>query len=215
MEKGILCKTENLVAVVCPGIVFKLRRKGRLLYRFRRTHQPLLRVQQDCRSDDTYAQASGRPRRSSPNQKKQQEEEEGQQSSIEKSIVLLEPLWEPRVKLYMPKEDLSPIPLNYIDVTRTTYTSQDVLFKKQIDDYWNLDGERENYQMHGQASQDLFYWMKGHLTDKHGPVRDLRGNKQPSRPDNVWRQLCVEAHVWCAAKSEAKKKRAIEKSKAR
>ena len=41
----------------------------------------------------------------------------------------------PRVKLY--------IPMKYIDVARTTHTSLDVLLEKHIDDYWNVDGERE------------------------------------------------------------------------
>ena len=30
----------------------------------------------------------------------------------------------------------------YIDVTRTTHTSLDVLLEKHIDDHWNKDGER-------------------------------------------------------------------------
>ena len=34
-------------------------------------------------------------------------------------------------------------PLNYIDVTRTTHTSQDVLLEKHIEDYCNVDGEKE------------------------------------------------------------------------
>ena len=46
---------------------------------------------------------------------------------------------EPRVKLYMPKEESFPIPLRYIDVTGTTHTSLDVLLGKQIED---VDGER-------------------------------------------------------------------------
>ena len=50
---------------------------------------------------------------------------------------------EPRVKLYMPKEESFPIPMKYIDVTRTTHTSPDVLVEKQIEDYWNVNGERE------------------------------------------------------------------------
>ena len=42
----------------------------------------------------------------------------------------------PRVKLYMPKEETFPVPLKYIDVTRTTDVSLDVLLEKRIDDYW-------------------------------------------------------------------------------
>ena len=74
---------------------------------------------------------------------------------------------EPRVKLYVPREESFPIPLKYIDVARTTHTSQDMLLEKHIHDYWNVDDEKKNYQMHG-VSQDSFHWTKGHLTDIHG-----------------------------------------------
>ena len=40
---------------------------------------------------------------------------------------------EPRVKLYSPRESF-PIPLKYIDVTRTTHTNLDVKQEKRIDD---------------------------------------------------------------------------------
>ena len=50
---------------------------------------------------------------------------------------------EPRVKLYMPKEESFLIPMKCIDVTRTTHTSLDVLLEKHIEYYWNVDGERE------------------------------------------------------------------------
>ena len=49
----------------------------------------------------------------------------------------------PRVKLYVPREESFPIPLKYIDDTRTTDTSLDVMLEKNIDDYWNVDGGRE------------------------------------------------------------------------
>ena len=47
----------------------------------------------------------------------------------------------------------------------------------------------ENCQMHGQVSQDSFFWMKGHLTDIHGPGGDWRGNKQPQDP-TMFGQIC-------------------------
>ena len=40
------------------------------------------------------------------------------------------------VKLYVPTEESFPIPLKYIDVTRTTDTTFDVMLEKSIDDYW-------------------------------------------------------------------------------
>ena len=50
---------------------------------------------------------------------------------------------EPRVKLHSPREESFPIPLKYIDVSRTTHTNLDVKQEKRIDDYWNIDGSRD------------------------------------------------------------------------
>ena len=50
---------------------------------------------------------------------------------------------EPRVKLYSPREESFPIPLKYIDVSRTTHTNLDVKQEKRMDDYWNIDGSRD------------------------------------------------------------------------
>ena len=50
---------------------------------------------------------------------------------------------EPRVKLYVPREESFLIPMKYIDVTRNTHTSLAVIMEKHIEDCWNVDGERE------------------------------------------------------------------------
>ena len=50
---------------------------------------------------------------------------------------------EPRVELFVPGEESCPIPLKCIDVTRTTYTSLDVMLEKQFDDNWKVVGERQ------------------------------------------------------------------------
>ena len=50
---------------------------------------------------------------------------------------------EPRVKLYSPREESFPIPLKYIDVSRTTRTNLDVMQERRIDDHWNIDGSRD------------------------------------------------------------------------
>ena len=50
---------------------------------------------------------------------------------------------EPRVKHYSPREESFPIPLKYIDVTRTTRTNLDVVQESRIDYYWNIDGSRD------------------------------------------------------------------------
>ena len=56
---------------------------------------------------------------------------------------------------YVPREETFPVPMKYIDVTRTTCTSLDVLLEKHIEDYWNV--EKKNCQMQGQDLQDSFY----------------------------------------------------------
>ena len=50
---------------------------------------------------------------------------------------------ESRVKLHVPTEESFLVPLKYIDVTRTTDTTFDVMSEKHIDVYWNVDGDRE------------------------------------------------------------------------
>ena len=50
---------------------------------------------------------------------------------------------EPRVKRYPPREQSFPIPLKYIDVSRTTHTNLDVKHEKRIDDFWNINGPRD------------------------------------------------------------------------
>ena len=51
-------------------------------------------------------------------------------------------LVEPFVKLFVSKEESVPM-TRYIDVTRATSTSLDVILKKSIDDCWNVDGHRD------------------------------------------------------------------------
>ena len=80
---------------------------------------------------------------------------------------------EPRVKLYSPREESFPIPLKYIDVTRTTHTNLDLKLEKRIDDYWNIDGSRDLSDLWTGFTQFLLYSMKKLLTDIHGPGRRL------------------------------------------
>ena len=50
---------------------------------------------------------------------------------------------EPRVKMYTPRAESFPIPLKYVDVTRVTHTTLDVLQESRIDDCWNIGGSRD------------------------------------------------------------------------
>ena len=87
---------------------------------------------------------------------------------------------EPRVKLYLLREESLPIPLKYIDVTRTTHTNLDVKQEKRIDDSWNM--ALETCLILGQVSHNLLYSTKKLLTDICGLTR----KQLTSRPDHLW-----------------------------
>ena len=95
---------------------------------------------------------------------------------------------EPRVKLYSPREESFPIPLKYIDVTRTTHTNLDVKQEKRIDDYWNIDGSRDlsdpwtgftQFTLLEENAPDGYTWSGWRLTRK----------QITSRPDHLWPEL--------------------------
>ena len=95
---------------------------------------------------------------------------------------------EPRVKLYSPREESFPIPLKYIDVSRTTCTNLDVKQEKRIDDYWNIDGSRDlsdpwtgftQVALLEEKPPDGYMWSGWRLTRK----------QLISRPDHFWPEL--------------------------
>ena len=95
---------------------------------------------------------------------------------------------EPRVKLYSPREESFPIPLKYIDVSRTTHTNLDVKQEKRIDDYWNIDGSRDKsdswtgftqFTLLNEKPPDGYMWSGERLTKRQAT----------SRPDHMWPEL--------------------------
>ena len=95
---------------------------------------------------------------------------------------------EPRVKLYSPREESFPIPLKYIDVSRTTRTNLDVKQERRIDDYWNIDGSRDlsnswtgltQFSLLEEKAPDGYVWSGERLTRK----------QLASRPDHLWPEL--------------------------
>ena len=89
---------------------------------------------------------------------------------------------EPRVKLYSPREEPFPVPLKYIDVSRTTDTNLDVKQQRRIDDYWNVDGSRDLFDSWTSFTQ--FTLKKRNLqTDICGPGERLTRKQLTSRPD--------------------------------
>ena len=47
-----------------------------------------------------------------------------------------------RVQLCVPQEETLPVPLRYIDVVRTTHKTLDALQETRVDEYWNIDANR-------------------------------------------------------------------------
>ena len=92
-----------------------------------------------------------------------------------------------RVKLYVPREESFPIPLRYIDVTRATSTTLDVMLERCIDEleYWRkprpvrlVDRIQTIHQIGRKTSRWVF--MSGRrLTKKH----------TTSRPDFLWPEI--------------------------
>ena len=102
--------------------------------------------------------------------------------------------------------------MKYIDVTRNTHISLDVMMERNIDDHWNVDGERElsdartgstRFILLNEMPPDGYTWSRRRLTWKQTTLR----------PNNVWPDMWK--HTSDTAKRKAQKKWAIEKPKAR
>ena len=102
---------------------------------------------------------------------------------------------DPRVKLYMPREESFPIPLKFFDVTRK--------LEKHIDDCWNVDGDRElsdtwtrftRFTFLKEKPPDWYTWSGRRLTRK----------QTTSRPDKLWSEMWK--HMSDASKRKEKQK---------
>ena len=91
---------------------------------------------------------------------------------------------EQRVKLYSPREESFPIPLIYIDLSRTTHSNLDVKQDRRIDDDWNIGGSRD---------LSVYYWTG--FTQFHSIRREtskpihVTRKQLTSRPDYSWPEL--------------------------
>ena len=121
---------------------------------------------------------------------------------------------EPRVKLYVPREASLPNPLKYMDVTKAA----NILgcnAGENIDDYWNVDGDRELSDTWtgstrftvlvkkntGWIHMARYTWFGWRLTTK----------QTTSRADTLWPEIWKDMSD--ASKRKEKQKCAIEKPK--
>ena len=112
-----------------------------------------------------------------------------------------------RVKHYSPREESFPIPLKYIDVSRTTH---DVMQERRIDEYWNVDGSRDvsgswtsftQFTVLNEKPPDGYMWSGVRLTKRQAA----------SRPDHSRPELWTKSAR--NAKLGEKQKWALEKPK--
>ena len=107
---------------------------------------------------------------------------------------------EPRVKLYSPREESFPIPLKYIDVSRTTHTN----------DYWNIDGSRDLSDLWTVFTQ--FTLLEEKPPDGHMLSGERLTKRQlTSKPDHSWPELWT--NLGRNAKLREKQKWSVEKPK--
>ena len=113
--------------------------------------------------------------------------------------------FEPRAKLYVPREASFPIPLKCIDVTRATS------YVTGCDAGENYRRLLERCQIRGQVLQGSRYWMKNHRMDFHGLGGRLTRKQTTSKPDSLWPEIWKDMSE--ASKRREKQKWAIEKPK--
>ena len=85
-------------------------------------------------SEDLRGELQGEPDGFQPTETKDDADARKDFWSIQRDFISRHHI-EPRVQLSVPSEETFPIPLNYIDVTRPTYTDLDVLQETRIDDF--------------------------------------------------------------------------------
>ena len=110
---------------------------------------------------------------------------------------------EPRVTLYSPREESFPIPLKYIDVTRTTHTNLDVKQERRVDDYWSIDGSRDL----SDPWTDLFnllYWKKNLLTGYMWSAVEIDEKTADIQARSYIARTLGESGKECQAEGEAK-----------
>ena len=115
-----------------------------------------------------------------------------------------------RVKLYVPREESFLTLLKYIDVSRNTHTALDVMLEKNIDDYWNVDGDREFSDMCTGFTR--FTSLNERQPDGYTLFGErLTWKQTTSRPDIVWPDMWK--HMLDTSKRKEKQEWAIEKPK--
>ena len=84
------------------------------------------------------------------------------------------------------------------------------MLERNIDDFWKVDGDRDLSDTWTGFTR-FATLSESHRMDIHGPGRRLTRKQTTSRPDKLWPEMWK--HTSDAAKSKAKQKWTVEKSK--
>ena len=115
---------------------------AKLLGRAFEFREPTLNQEQPVRSEDLSGELQGEPELPQTTETNDDAEARRDFWSIEGDCIYRHYI-EPRVQLYVLKEEPFHIPLKYIDVGRSTHTDLDVMQEKRIDDNCNVGVEQQ------------------------------------------------------------------------
>ena len=135
-EKLIRQKDDEFIFPIADGTA-KLARRD---YKFR---EPTLRQESTVRSEDLSVELQGES--GEPHSAYTTDDSEARTDFwSSQGDFIYRHHNEPRVQLYVSKEETFPNPLKYMDVTRSSRTDLDVMQEKRIDDYWNVDSSKHS-----------------------------------------------------------------------
>ena len=117
---------------------------------------------------------------------------------------------EPRVKLHSPREESFPVPLKYIDVSRTLRRQTWMLCKNAASMTIGISMDQEICLILGKVSLSLLYCVRNLQMDMWSGER-LTKRQATSRPDHLWPELWKK--LARNAKLGEKQKWSIEKPK--
>ena len=117
--------------------------------------EPTVQRESTVRSKNLSGESHGDRKEFQPEETKDDEEIPKDFWSIQGDFIYRHHI-EPRVQLYVPREESFPMPLKYIDVIRSTHTDLDVAQEKELMTI-RMSMETDICQIPGRVSQDLRY----------------------------------------------------------
>ena len=114
---------------------------AKLLGKVNEFREPSLRQESPVRSEDLSGEVQGESEEFRPAEPTDDAQAHADLWSIQGDFICRHHS-EPRVQVYVPKEETFPIPLKCIDVTRSAHTDLDVMQEKRTDDFRNVDSNK-------------------------------------------------------------------------